>query len=311
MSPRHLKSFAPMIVVRCMAHFGLAAASLGDDLFAATPPAEPDTGFRAELTEGLNVSSIRSFALDGDGKVLIAGSLKGGADLPNQGIARLLVDGRFDPLFRPAADSAWVAAVAALRDGRILMVGSFRISDGVTVRTNFARLHANGSLDASFDAELWAAGAATSSAHLLELSDGKVLFAGSSVGGSRLRSAIVRLHEDGRLDDDYAKTPLEGTVRELAKGVDDEVYVMGTFFKPSFPARPTVLLRLRGDGSVDPSFPQPDFWVGNTALASTSDGGVILSSITATGPTGEVEMELIRLRRDGTRDLEYRPTVSG
>ncbi|MBX3744002.1 MAG: delta-60 repeat domain-containing protein [Verrucomicrobiae bacterium] len=302
----HCGPFVPILVLGRAALI-LAAVAGGGALIAAPPPASPDPAFRAGLADGLNVSSVASLALQGDGKLLIAGSLKGGPDLPNPSLARLLADGRFDPAFNPPGDPMSVRAVTGLRDGRILIAGSFRITDGVNARTNRARLLADGSLDASFDA-----GPGPAAAHLLELDDGRILVAGTSVSTSEgVKSAIVRLHEDGRLDEEYATTPVEGQVTAIAKGIGGELYLLGTFYEPVFPVRPKLILRLREDGSLDPSFQEPDFLVGSRAMVSTPEGGVIVSSSDGMGPSGDVEIAVIRLHRDGTRDPEYRPRVLG
>ncbi len=278
---------------------------------AVAQPAELDPRFRAALASGLNVSTLRSLAVQSDGKVLVAGSLISEANLPHPGLVRLNPDGTFDPGFRPAIHVNQVSAMAALRSGKILIVGSLHATNGVVTRTNYARLNADGSLDPEFEAGIRPASMPLGSTFLREVEGGKVVVMGNAFPrADQSRSSVVRLLEDGRLDEAYGRAPIEGGVRAWAPGLGDELYLSGLFVPPFGPS-PVSVVRLRGDGSVDASFQTSEVWLSDWAMAPSGDGGVYVHTVVNGVTSGLVELEVIRLRRDGSRDPAFRASVKG
>jgi len=93
-----------------------------------------------------------AFALQPDGKVLIAGYFRSVNNTPRSGIARLNPDGSLDTGFQngmAGADSPGVYSLALQPDGKVLIGGEFASINGVT-RYRIARLNANGSVDPLF-----------------------------------------------------------------------------------------------------------------------------------------------------------------
>lgn len=103
------------------------------------PSGTLDDTFVGEITSG---SSVYDFALQNDGKILVAGGFSKVSDTNRQNLARLLSDGRLDTTFDPLSYvSGTCNSILPLNDGRIMVAGN-----------NFCRrLSADGkSMDSSF-----------------------------------------------------------------------------------------------------------------------------------------------------------------
>ncbi|MCZ7638439.1 MAG: delta-60 repeat domain-containing protein [Verrucomicrobia bacterium] len=85
------------------------------------------------------------------------GNFRSVADQPRPGLARLTAEGYLDRGFDPAAGLEGGVAhdLAQQADGRILVGGSFTHVGGVP-RAGLARLHPDGRVDTTFDADLGA-----------------------------------------------------------------------------------------------------------------------------------------------------------
>ena len=133
------------------------------------------------------------------GKLVIAGDFTFVNGLPRTRIARLNRDGSTDTTFNAGAGAnASVRALAVQSDGKVV-IGGFFTTVASTARPYLARLNANGSLDAAFNAGL----NGQINAILLQ-PDGKILIGGqfTSAGGN-LRNNVARLNADGTLDNTF------------------------------------------------------------------------------------------------------------
>jgi uncharacterized delta-60 repeat protein len=131
---------------------------------------------------GQGPGSVRSLALQLDGKIVV-----GGANT----IARLNSNGSRDSSFWPASLSNGESYSLALQpDGKILVGGSFNSVNG-TSRHRIARLNSNGALDSSFDPGAGPDGLVRS---IALQPDGNVLIGGEfgTVNGT-LRQYVARL----------------------------------------------------------------------------------------------------------------------
>jgi uncharacterized delta-60 repeat protein len=108
-------------------------------------------------------------------------------------------------------------------DGKILVGGSFTTLGGKT-RSRIGRLHADGTLDASFNPE------ASSSVYSLAVqADGKILVGGQfTTLGGQTRNRISRLHADGTLDIGF-NPEASSSVYSLAVQADGKILVGGQF----------------------------------------------------------------------------------
>ncbi len=169
-----------------------------------------------------------------------------------------------DPAFQaqfPTNATVWTMAVQP--DGRILAGGKFESVGGVG-RSGLARLLPDGSLDASFDPGLGAAGDDSTVWAVAVQPDGKVLVGGVfTYWDERPRARIARLHPDGRLDEGFdpgggcTGGPIRGldytSVYSILPQADGKVLMGGAFTYVDGIAR-NRLARLNADGSLDGAF---------------------------------------------------------
>lgn len=124
---------------------------------------------------GANGTTIKTIALQPDGKILIGGPFTEYNDESAMRIARLNADGSLDGEFSATAwADGWVGNVIVQPNGKILLSGDFDNVSGITT-TGVARLNADGSADDSFGAgsgtDHWVSGMALQS-------DGKIYIGG-------------------------------------------------------------------------------------------------------------------------------------
>jgi uncharacterized delta-60 repeat protein len=146
--------------------------------------------------------AVSVLAVQADGKILVGGyftSLGGGGTgaIPHNNIGRLNADGSLDTSFDPGANGP-VRVLAMQADGKTLVGGAFTTlgggGTGTISRYFIGRLHADGSLDTSFDP-----GASSSVVAIAVQADGKILVGGwfSTLGGgdtgTTTRNGIGRL----------------------------------------------------------------------------------------------------------------------
>ncbi len=148
-----------------------------------------DTGFNPNAT-----SAVLCLAALPGGGILVGGEFTSiGGALRNY-IARLDADGVADPAFNPIPTAPFGGAVESLAlqaDGRIIFGGTFTAVAGTT-RNYAARVHPDGSLDASFNPD------ASSYVHCIaQQADGRVILGGlfGAVGGAA-RNGIARIYND-------------------------------------------------------------------------------------------------------------------
>jgi uncharacterized delta-60 repeat protein len=166
---------------------------------------------------GALFSSVKSIAVQGDGKVIIGGAFTSVNGAARTNIAQLHTDGSVDNGFNPRVDVAGAGVLAGVNslavqsDGKIVIGGDFTGINGIA-RTNISRLNSNGSLDTTFNP-----GTLDFAVNSLAVqSNGKIVIGGffTRVSGAT-RKYVARLNSDGSLDTDF----------DPGSGADDAVYV--------------------------------------------------------------------------------------
>ena len=246
----------------------------------------PDGSLDTTFDPGAN-SYVSALAVQPDGKILVGGffTMLGGGGTgtsPRSYIGRLHPDGSLDTTFDPGANS-YVYALAVQPDGKILVGGAFTTlgggGTGTSPRSSIGRLHADGSIDATFDP-----GANASVTALLVQPNGQIVVGGFfdrlSGGGSGTmpRSHIGRLHPEGALDTTFDPGANE-VVFSLGMQTDAKILAAGWFTMLGGGGSGTVvrnrIARLNPDGALDPSF-DPGAGGSVVALTMQSDGKVVI-----------------------------------
>ncbi len=246
---------------------------------------------------------VYTLAVQPDEKVIVGGdfdAMSGSAS----NLKRLGPTGYADPGFNAYPDS-WVLAVAIQPDGKILLGGSFQ-----HVGTNdvllLTRLETNGTLDASFHAEVLGYAVHT----LLIQPDGKIVVGGdfNHLNG-QARANIGRLNADGTTDTTFDPTA-DDVVRTLAIQPDGKILAGGDFALIAGHAA-SRLARLKTDGTWDSSFSQGANNATQIFSILVQPDGKILVGGAFTTMAGAARNRLARLQPSGAIDSSFNPNVGG
>jgi len=253
-------------------------------------------------------NTIRSLALQHDGKVLIGGWFSSYNGTSRNYIAGLNADGSLDANFNPGpgigANSS-VRSLALQPDDKVLIGGRFTDYNG-TSRNRIAGLNADGSLDAGFNPGTGANDWVNS---LVLQPDGKVLIGGQffSYNGTP-RKRIARLNADGSLDVGFnpGTGANNGGVESLALQPDGKVLIGGRFTDYNGTSRNRIA-RLNADGSLDAGF-NPGTGANDEviAFALQPDGKVLIGG-RFTNYNGTPRNRIARLNADGSLDAGFNP----
>jgi len=241
-----------------------------------------------------------------DGKLLVGGHFSEFGGLARDQVAKLNADGSIDPTFVPRAGFGGfypeIFTIAAQPDGKIIVGGTFGLT---STNGNIARLHPDGSLDGTFQAN--------NGGSVLALAvqpDGKILLGGTF--------GIRRVNADGTPDASFGpvnvsdRPGIVGSVSVNAMHLyqDGRILIGGSFARVNGKSR-TNLVRLTADGQLDESFDPgtgPDGKI-NSLLVQTGDQIVVGGSFR--NFNAFPRLNLARLLPGGTLDLGFRCDVEG
>ncbi|MBL8009820.1 MAG: hypothetical protein JNJ64_04355 [Flavobacteriales bacterium] len=260
----------------------------------------------ASFSPGTGANAVvHTTMLQPDGKVLMGGDFITYDGTPINRMTRLNVDGDWDASFNTGSGANGVVTVVKRQpDGMILVGGSFLRFNGTTI-TRIARLHTDGSSDASFNP---GAGANNWVFSILLQPDGRILIGGqfTSYDGAT-RNRIARLNTDGSLDATFDPgTGSWGTIHSLALQPDGQILIGGDF--TTYNGTPiSRIARLNTDGSLDPSF-NPGTGADDRIRAITlQPDGKILIGGEFTTYNGTPINHIGRLNADGSLDVTFTP----
>ncbi len=277
---------------------------------AASPAFGTGTGLENIVNGVAGPATVNGLVAQADGKVLVGGSFTTYGGAAANRLLRLLPNGSPDATFITGTGfDAAVSAVAVQADGKVLVGGSFTTYNG-TAAARLLRLHADGTLDATFSVGTGftiTAPATPSVQAVVVQPDGRILVGGSfeTYNGSFSRR-IVRLNPDGSRDATFSiATGFDNTVSALAVQPDGKVLVGGSFTQYGQSALNRIA-RLTATGGRDFGFfIGTGFNGGVVSLVVQPDGKVLVGGSftqygTTTGQNG-----LIRLNTNGTHDTGF------
>ena len=249
--------------------------------------------------------TVRSIAVQADGKIITGGSFTSYNGTARNFIARLNADGTLDSGFDPGSGSSnSVECITVQTDGKIIIGGMFTSYNG-TGRNRIARLNADGSLDVGFDPGTGALGSVLTIAVQV---DGKVIIGGGfSLYNNIGRGNIARLNADGSLDAGFdLNTGANGTVECTAVQANGKIVIGGSFTNYNGIGR-LFIARLNADGSLDTDF-DPGTGAGGTvgAIAVQADGKIIIGG-SFTSYNGTARNFIARVNAGGSLDTGFDP----
>ena len=198
--------------------------------------------------------------------------------------------------------NSFVNSIAIQPDGKILVGGQFSTYKGLT--ENFIiRLNSDGSKDLTFDNSIGFNSSVTS---IALQPDGKILVGGVFTTYKGLtENSIIRLNSDGTKDLTFDNSiGFNGSVTSVAIQPDGKIVCGGGFTQ--YKGLPeNKIIRLNSDGTKDLTFDNSiGFDSGVLSIAIQPDGKIICGGF-FTQYKGTIELFIIRLNSDGTKDLTF------
>ncbi len=265
-----------------------------------------DPAFNLDLNEQLG-NRVDSFALQADGKILIAGTFTslqpvGSATrVARNHFARLTAAGGLDTGFQPGvggSSGGQVKALAVQTDGKIVAAGSFTDLGGATT-SNVARFYPTGAPDTTFTPTLTVDGPINA-----------VLLRPDAATTVPQGHGFAWLNADGSVQSGFSPAlaaRVSGVVDAIARQPDGNVLVGGTFTTPTT-SLGIDLVRYTPAGVLDPSFaPGPNGAV--NAIVVQPDGKILIAG--AFTAVGSVTRDYVaRLNADGSLDMAFDPNAN-
>lgn len=196
---------------------------------------------------------ISNLSKQGD-KYILTGNFSAYSGTQCGNIIRLNQNGTVDETFTSlVSDTGFDATITAHRilpDGKILIAGNFTSHNGVPF-TGIGRLNANGEVDLSFNPGTGANGTVISVA---VQSDGKYIIAGmfSQYNGVD-KPLVARINADGTLDNSFSRDPLY-RLNGSSLLIQPDGKILATGFQTGMSSYEKYIVRMRTDGSIDPTF---------------------------------------------------------
>ncbi|ACB75539.1 immunoglobulin domain-containing protein [Opitutus terrae] len=256
---------------------------------------------------------VTSLAVQPDGRIIAAGSF-GVVDGVEQRVVRLSTKGARDPSWEAPDAPQEPLAILLLKDNRVLVGGSSGMVDGVP-RSGLQRLHADGSHDATFSAQVRAAGIVHA---MVPRTDGKIAIGGqfNFVNGAP-SEGLALLNADGTTADGFSASvslvnvPLySAAVRALALQPDGRLLVGGNFNRVNGEPH-SYITRLQSGGSIDPTFSTGVGPNGPVNGISVQPDGQIVLGGNFSEFSGVFRSAIARISGTGALDPSFTPGTSG
>jgi uncharacterized delta-60 repeat protein len=244
-----------------------------------------------------------------DNKILLGGDFRGVNESFRDAIARLNADGSTDLTFNPGSgtgSTGFVLSIAVQTDGKIIVGGNFSSFGGVS-NFGIARLNADGSRDATFNAS------ANGTVNAVAIqTDGKILIGGNFNGVNSVPvNAIARLNNDGTTDTTFNSggTGFDffGSVQVIVLQTSGQILVGGGFTNYNGTNGVNNIVRLNSNGTLDLGFTTNSgtgFDGTVNTLALQTDGKILVGG-SFLNFNGASSSEIARLNPDGSRDTNF------
>jgi uncharacterized delta-60 repeat protein len=304
---------------------------------AAAPPGDLDPTFDGDgkvTTDFAGIFEIAgAVAIQGDGKIVAAGTAADVSGISDFALARYNTDGSLDPTFdgdgKVTTDFAGASdeanAISIQGDGKIVAAGVARIGLNGPQDFALARYNTDGSLDTAFDGDGKVTtdfAGANDQAHAVAIQgDGKIVAAG--VAGDVISGTndfgLARYNANGSLDTTFGgdlplPVPGDGKVTTDFAGPTDQAFGVaiqgdGKIVAAGLSGSDFALARYNSDGSLDTAFDgdgkvTTDF-AGPTdqahAVAIQGDGKIVAAGFAGS----DFDFALARYNTDGSLDTTF------
>lgn len=250
-----------------------------------------------------STGTLTGFAIQPDGKILVAGSFFVINSLLTPVMLRLNATGSRDTSYLIPQFGDEITTILTQNNGKAILCGRIVLYNNVR-RIGMARALADGTLDDTFNPIPGANGPILTFTRQV---DGKMVIAGNftEINGRKYRS-IARLQADGNIDPNFmvGVGVNSGDIQASAIQSDGKILLGGSFIGFNNIGRSRIV-RLNPDGSVDTTFV-----IGNgpnnavTAIAIQSDGKILVGGAFFSF-SGTSVGRLIRLLPNGSMDTSF------
>ena len=250
-----LRSGARIVTGDFLRADGQPTSETSSSVLRYLPSGAPDAAFNAALAA--DQFSLTTMAEAANGKLLLGlyrGGTIGGQGVPI--VVQLNDDGTVDPGFTAPATivNGSTANLLVQADGKIV-VGGALANPTTPVVPSLARLNANGTIDAGFQARL-TTGRIVATRGIVQQSDGKLLVGAYIARGTTNNGEwqLVRLQADGTQDPTFQLTVAGGLpLAAFALQPDGQILIAG-YGSGVLPGNPRNLVRVSPTGVPDASF---------------------------------------------------------
>ena len=266
--------------------------------------------------QSTNPGSIRTIAVQTDGKILIGGKFDMVNDSVQFKIARLNADSSLDTTFQFSTYGANIFTqiidifnIKVQPDGKILVSGSFTYLGGL--QSNLIRLNADGGIDRTFNTNLYISEFFTCCGggqnKIAVLGDGKIIVGTSRNQPSQLPFPI-KLNADGTRDTAFNPTIYAAQnllyIYDLAVQPDGKIIIGGRHDDNSG-APNAFIARLNPDGSADQTFSINEEKGRTVSALAVLPNGKILFAKSSPYPSPVKRSDVLRLNSDGSLDNTF------
>lgn len=285
--------------------FGVFNSSVHKGIVRLHPNGTLDTSFNCTIASEDGYYDVRCVQILSDGKILIAGVFDSVNGENISHISKLLPDGSIDETFNPISIPTYSGSIYALTvqdDGKIIIAGNFTEINGI-VKKRIARLHEDGSVDASFNP----GSGFNSDVYCLALqTDGKILAGGlfSKYKGN-ICYGVVRLNTDASYDNTFATVSHEDYNIKAISVLSDGNILVGGGFKNAGGFSIFNLEKRNSDGTLDASYAHTgDPYSQITDIELYNDGSALVCG-DFTSYQGYSISSLVKLKADGSLDTSF------
>jgi uncharacterized delta-60 repeat protein len=244
------------------------------------------------------------------GKAVIVGTFTTADGTTRNRIARYNTDGTLDATFAPSGGlNNQVNSVVVQADGKIIVGGVFTQANGTNIG-RLARFNTNGTLDATFAANVGSDGFSDQVLAIALQPDGKILVAGyfTTYKGVTAARNMCRLNADGTRDASFV-SPTTGaavTIFGITVQPDEKIIVTGQFTAYNGVSRANIT-RLNADGTNDASFVIGTGFNQYTRRSVLTAEGKIVVTGNFTTFNGVTRNTVARLKANGNIDYIFDP----
>ena len=230
-----------------------------------------------------------------DGKILASGKFNTYNGVPVGNLIRLNVDASLDSTFNNnlLENESIPESITLQSSGKILLQGSFTLTNGTTYTNTIIRLNANGTIDSSFNYPY------AGNTYEIRVDGNDRVFVMGYIkvieNGVAVYKDIIRLNDIGTEDLSFNAPAMEHCIETFTTQSNKILY---TCYDPV--AQQRRLFRLNENGTTDSSFPSVLIGGSGGSLTAQSDNKILILS----------DQKIFRLNENGSTDPDFQITTN-